>query len=158
MSCLLYTSVLLISKIVFSFVYFTPTQNSEQYIYYINKIYGEFTAEKEQYIIDESKYVADAINNFNLIQTQYRHGEVDLSEYREALYINNYAISVSEPLDRIKERSTYLSSITNDYNNIWFILDEGIIKYVSLLDIFLVLSLIFINGHIFPFEYDSGFI
>lgn len=150
--------VLLISKIVFSFVYFTPTQNSEQYIYYINKIYGEFTAEKEQYIIDESKYVADAINNFNLIQTQYRHGEVDLSEYREALYINNYAISVSEPLDRIKERSTYLSNITNDYNNIWFILDEGIIKYVSLLDIFLVLSLIFINGHFFPFEYDSGFI
>lgn len=162
----LYLSVILCSlvfKILSSAMMFAPLNTHSEQIYksYISDLSGTITNEQIDFIAEERKYIDTSISEYSIAKEDYVNGLIDYDSFNKYNRKYNYANSVSNSFDRIEERFSYLSSVLSSktsFNNIEFVYDYGIIKYLSpQMDFILVILTIVMLCDMFSNEYDSSF-
>lgn len=93
--------------------------NAETHYYeYINRLSGEITPEKEQYIVDENERINSAYENIDIAKEKYNKGEIDKEEYAKYNQEYNYAVL----------RVESIAMLNNTYERIkanggWFVND-----------------------------------
>lgn len=162
----LYLSVILFSlvpKMLSSAIMFAPLNTHSEQIYksYISDLSGTITNEQINFIAEERKYIDTSISEYSIAKKDYVNGLMDFDSFNKYNRKYNYANSVSNSFDRIEERFSYLSSVLSSktsFNNIEFVYDYGIVKYLSpQMDFILVILTIVMLCDMFSNEYDSSF-
>lgn len=147
-------------KCVISGVYYQPTVGMDESTYaeYIAQVQGEVTDEKLAYIDAEAEYIETMLGQYSSMQKQYRDGEITSEEYNEYLSRYNYANFCDRACERLCERRDYVVEMSETHENIQFLYEAGIEKYLTApLDITAVLAAVFIFGNVFAVEYEKGF-
>jgi len=162
----IYLCVILLSlvlKIVTSTITFAPLDTHAEQIYksYISDLSGSITNEKIDYIAEEREYIDTSISEYSKAKDDYINGLIDFDTFDIYNRKYNYSNSVSNSFDRVEDRLSYLSSVLSSettFNNIEFVYDYGLIKYLSpQMDFILVLLMIVMLCDMFSYEYDSSF-
>ena len=154
----------ILAKIIMSNICFAPLLTNEEKIYkkYIADLYGELNEAKSEYIEQERDYINKSLSEYATAKNDYRNGEIDLSEFQGYSRRYNYAESVKYAFEKVEKRYQYLFELSlgpKNYDNIEFIYEYGILKYLfSFFDIVLVLFVVAICADVFSNEYQSGFI
>lgn len=85
-----------------------PGFDQPVYEWYMNRLKGELTAEKEQYLRDEQALIADTLSKEESMRQDFLSEKITREEYSDYCLALNYAKTHAEPLQLVLERYEYI--------------------------------------------------
>jgi len=154
-SVLIIASYMVISNTA---VRFQPITNIVDGLYkeYMERVEGEWTQEKSDYIREESMRLNQLIGSYEDMLQKYQNKQISTDEIND--YLNNYysAPAYNKALSMVMERENYI--IENEYEP-YFIYDTGWQKYLLTdYNIYITALIIMFASISFGNEHTSGFV
>ncbi len=147
-------------RCVVSAVYYRQPSGSTEEVYreYIGRVAGTPTEENLLYISEEESRIKSALSEHSSVMTAYRNGKLSGDEYAEHMRRYAYAEYCGRACESLCERRDYILSVSDEYSDIEFIYDRGILRFLSSpADIPALIFVVFISSRVFASERDSGF-
>ena len=129
--------------------------NTNVYKYYMERLEGEYTQEKYDYVIDEYKRMQEHIANSDLYDEQYRNKLISAMEYRELSSAVDLAKSRIKTFEYIVSKTEYYSQCENAPSFFYDIDVEDYIVNMGV-NIPLILSLILVICAVFVEDYMAN--
>lgn len=125
---------------------------------YIDEVKGDYTEEKNNWLISESERFQKYLEDKTVYEEKYNNGEIDANEYKD--YLDNYkeADAKFSTLNYVIVRSSYLGTVAQDGKNAEYFYDLDMDDYIGNMgvDIVVVLLITVFVVHIFGEDYNCG--
>ena len=143
---LLFVLVLAAGVISSSVCYRTPNSAYERcYRGYIEKIGGEYTEEKESFLLDEKTRVSQTLARESEVRADWEAGRMTAVAYSRYLTELNTALIEKDVLDKLLSDAAYLRHLRDDGIAGSFVYETGFLRYAERnVDFFLPLYLAFL--------------
>ncbi|MBR4204474.1 MAG: hypothetical protein IKQ92_03260 [Clostridia bacterium] len=160
-------ALLFLLRLAMQSAYFTPSasENEAAYRAYIadltglgGRADGPAGEATDDYIAEESAYLARAEEEYRLGSERYRAGEITSGEYSEIVGRKNYASSVQGGFAKVLERQAYLKGTSMRYDNLGYADDAGMKKLLRPgFDLVFAAAILLLFSDLFAGERQSGF-
>lgn len=128
------------------------------YKYYLEKLDGEYTDEKAQWITEERDKYQEYIDNSDTYEEQYNNNEIDSKSYQEILENIQTGKARIATLEYLVQRSMYLDALSEKTSNVKYFYDLEVNDYLENMnvDIIVALLIIVIVVHVFSEDNSCG--
>lgn len=143
---------------IWSWTYFTPDTSMTEIFYknYMTTLEGEITDEKISWIAAEGEEMQNLLDSYAEMNSKRNNNLISEEEYKA--YESQYTTATysEEAYKELCKRRDYLIRANENYDNIKFLYDEGITRYLNRpYDVISILVILFFSYTLFPAENDA---
>lgn len=149
--------IVLLIRIILSLTEPFPVRAYSDLLYqdYMEQLYGEFTPEKLEFVLEEKKYIANILSKETSMRIEYELGNIDENTYRQYQKEFFYCSERSTAINKVYSHTLYLEKAAsyNEFIPIYFY-DIGLAKLFDTgLDPYIIITIFILCGSIFRPEY-----
>lgn len=149
--------IVLLIRIILSLTEPFPVRAYSDLLYqeYMEQLYGEFTPEKLEFVLEEKKYIANILSQETSMRIEYELGNIDETTYRQYQKEFFYCSERSTAINKVYSHTLYLekAASSNEFIPIYFY-DTGLAKlFDTSLDPYIIIIIFILCGSIFRPEY-----
>ncbi|MBR4744572.1 MAG: hypothetical protein IK082_10360 [Oscillospiraceae bacterium] len=143
--------------------FFTPSVSRDEaayraYIADLTELGGRADKVTDDYIAEESAYLARAEEEYRIGTEDFRAGTITSGEFSEISGRKNYASSVQGGFAKVLERQAYLKGTSMRYENLGYADDDGMKKLLRPgFDLVFAAAILLLFSDLFAGERQSGF-
>ena len=143
--------------------FFTPSVSRDEaayraYIADLTKLGGRADQVTDDYIAEESAWLARAEEEYRIGTEDFRAGTITSGEFSEISGRKNYASSVQGGFAKVLERQAYLKGTSMRYENLGYADDDGMKKLLRPgFDLVFAAAILLLFSDLFAGERQSGF-